>query len=152
IRVSLLRQEPDFDPAKPLKLVAREGLASLVDLQREMEEAAQEMAEAEGDAGRQRASRRYGARGGQIEHQAAYSVEHRVEEILGGLGFKAGDLDRPAGTFSGGQQSRLMLAKLLLESPDLMLLDEPSNHLDIDTTTWLENYLARQPVAMVIVS
>ena len=45
-----------------------------------------------------------------------------------------------------------MLAKLLLESPDLMLLDEPSNHLDIETTAWLENYLARQPVAMVVVS
>ena len=45
-----------------------------------------------------------------------------------------------------------MLAKLLLESPDLMLLDEPSNHLDIETTEWLENYLSRQPVAMVVVS
>ena len=46
----------------------------------------------------------------------------------------------------------MMLAKLLLESPDLMLLDEPSNHLDIATTEWLESYLARQPVAMVVVS
>ena len=45
-----------------------------------------------------------------------------------------------------------MLAKLLLESPDLMLLDEPSNHLDIETTAWLESYLSRQPVAMVVVS
>ena len=45
-----------------------------------------------------------------------------------------------------------MLAKLLLESPDLMLLDEPSNHLDIATTEWLESYLARQPVAMIVVS
>src|SRR4029077_19110158 len=49
-------------------------------------------------------------------------------------------------------QSRLMLAKLLLESPDMMLLDEPSNHLDIETTAWLQNYLSRQPVAMVVVS
>src|SRR5262249_51807547 len=55
-------------------------------------------------------------------------------------------------TFSGGQQSRLMLAKLLLSSPDVMLLDEPSNHLDIDTTRWLEDYLIRQAEAMLIVS
>jgi ATP-binding cassette subfamily F protein 3 len=68
------------------------------------------------------------------------------------LRFAEADFDRPAKTFSGGQQSRLMLAKLLLESPDVMLLDEPSNHLDIETTEWLENYLARQPVAMVVVS
>src|SRR5262249_2471575 len=87
-----------------------------------------------------------------IEHQDAYSIDHRVEEVLGGLGFSASEFDRPAATFSGGQQSRMMLAKLLLESPDVMLLDEPSNHLDIATTEWLESYLARQPVAMVVVS
>jgi ATP-binding cassette subfamily F protein 3 len=71
---------------------------------------------------------------------------------LTGLGFTEGEFHRPASTFSGGQQSRMMLARLLLESPDLMLLDEPSNHLDIATTEWLESYLARQPVAMVVVS
>lgn len=152
IRVSLLRQQPDFSPEQTLMTVARSGLASLLDLQREMEEAAQEMGEAESDDERARASRRYDEIHNQIQHQDAYSIDHRVEEILAGLGFKTADFDRPAKTFSGGQQSRLMLAKLLLESPDLMLLDEPSNHLDIETTAWLENYLARQAVAMVVVS
>jgi ATP-binding cassette subfamily F protein 3 len=152
IRVSLLRQEPDFAPGETLMEVARSGLASLVDLQRELEEAAGELAEAEDDADRQRASRRYESLRDQIEHQDAYSIDHRVEEILGGLGFRTGDFARAASTFSGGQQSRLMLAKLLLESPDVMLLDEPSNHLDIETTQWLESYLSRQPVAMVVVS
>ena len=66
--------------------------------------------------------------------------------------FASDDYHRPVDTFSGGQQSRLMLAKLLLSAPDVMLLDEPSNHLDIDTTRWLENYLVKQPEAMLIVS
>jgi ATP-binding cassette subfamily F protein 3 len=152
VRVSLLRQEPDFAPEQTLMSVARSGLASLVELQAELEEAAREMAEADDEADLQRATRRYEAIKDQLDHQDAYSIEHRVEEILGGLGFATADFQRPAQTFSGGQQSRLMLAKLLLESPDLMLLDEPSNHLDIETTAWLESYLSRQPTAMIVVS
>ena len=152
IRVSLLKQEPDFDTSETLMAVARSGLASLLDLQEEMEEAAREMAEAESESERQRASRRYDELRDRIEHQDAYSIDHRVEEILSGLGFSRSDFDRSAQTFSGGQQSRMMLAKLLLESPDLMLLDEPSNHLDIETTAWLEAYLSRQSVGMIVVS
>jgi ATP-binding cassette, subfamily F, member 3 len=152
IRLSLLRQEIDFQPEQTLIEVAKSGLASVIDLQHELEEAAQEMAEAEDDADRERAELRYDELYRQIEHQDAYSIDHRVEEVLTGLAFGTADFHRPAVTFSGGQQSRLMLAKLLLESPDLMLLDEPSNHLDIATTEWLESYLARQPVAMVVVS
>src|SRR5271157_783234 len=152
IRVSLLVQQPEFGPDETLMDVARSGLASLLDLQRELEEAAQEMAEADDPVDRDRASRRYDELHERLVHQDAYSIDHRVEEILCGLQFTEADFNRPARTFSGGQQSRLMLAKLLLESPDMMLLDEPSNHLDIATTEWLESYLARQPVAMVVVS
>jgi ATP-binding cassette subfamily F protein 3 len=152
IRVSLLRQEPDFAPGVAMIDVVKSGLASLMELQHELEEAAQEMAEAEDEADRQRAALRYDALHEQIEHQDAYSIDHRVEEVLSGLGFAESEFQRDASTFSGGQQSRMMLAKLLLQSPDAMLLDEPSNHLDIATTEWLESYLSRQPVAMVVVS
>src|SRR5258705_13841386 len=87
-----------------------------------------------------------------IHHHDAWTVDLRVEEVLDGLGFRPADYTRTVDTFSGGQQSRLMLAKLLLAAPDVMLLDEPSNHLDIDTTRWLEDYLVKQPEAMLIVS
>jgi ATP-binding cassette, subfamily F, member 3 len=152
IRVSLLRQEPDFKPGETLIDVVKAGLASVLDLQNELEEAAQEMAEAEDPDDRRRAERRYDELHSLIEHQDAYTIDHRIEEVLTGLGFSEPEFSREATTFSGGQQSRMMLARLLLESPDLMLLDEPSNHLDIATTEWLESYLARQPVAMIVVS
>ncbi len=152
IRVSLLRQQPDFTPGETMIEVVRAGLASLIELQHELEVAAQEMAEAEDQAEREQAAARYDSLHEQIEHQDAYSIDHRIEEVLSGLGFGESEFHREASTFSGGQQSRMMLARLLLQSPDVMLLDEPSNHLDIATTEWLENYLARQPVAMVVVS
>src|SRR5204862_3852647 len=87
-----------------------------------------------------------------LRYHDAYNVDHHVESVLDGLGFRKDNYDRTVDTFSGGQQSRLMLAKLLLAAPDVMLLDEPSNHLDIGATRWLEDYLARQPEAMLIVS
>ena len=132
--------------------VARSGLASLLDLQRELEEAAQEMAEAEDEADRDRAA------AATTSCTTSSSTRTPTRSIIASRrsstawGSPKSTSTAPARTFSGGQQSRLMLAKLLLESPDLMLLDEPSNHLDIETTDWLENYLARQPVAMVVVS
>jgi ATP-binding cassette subfamily F protein 3 len=152
IRISLLRQEAELQAGQTLMDVAKSGLASLIDLQHELEEAAAEMAEAEDPTEKERALRRYDELHGLIEHQDAYSIDHRAREVLSGLGFTEPEFCRAATTFSGGQQARMMLAKLLLESPDLMLLDEPSNHLDIPTTEWLESYLARQPVAMVVVS
>jgi ATP-binding cassette subfamily F protein 3 len=87
-----------------------------------------------------------------LSHHDAFNVDHRIQQVLDGLGFGREDYHRPVETFSGGQQSRLMLAKLLLSAPDVLLLDEPSNHLDVDTTRWLEEYLVKQSEAMLIVS
>jgi ATP-binding cassette, subfamily F, member 3 len=75
-----------------------------------------------------------------------------VERVLDGLGFDRDSFRRPIEQLSGGQQNRLMLAKLLLRAPDLMLLDEPSNHLDIEATEWLESFLAGTDQALLVVS
>ncbi|MBI1323380.1 ATP-binding cassette domain-containing protein [bacterium] len=152
VQVSLLRQQPDFGPTLTLRDVARSALAGLVRLQEQLHEAAEEIAGAESDAERDAATARYAQIHDQLEHHDAFAIEHRIEEVLFGLGFAPIDLDRPAATFSGGQQSRIMLAKLLLENPDVMLLDEPSNHLDLETVEWLEAFLARQSAAMIVVS
>ena len=113
---------------------------------------AEALAAATDEATRTNLSARYERLNEMLRYHAAYSVDHLVEEVLEGLGFRANEYDRPVESFSGGQQSRLMLAKLLLAAPDVMLLDEPSNHLDIAATRWLEDYLVKQHEAMLIVS
>ncbi len=77
----------------------------------------------------------------QHERLGGYDYEHKINRVLGGLGFREQDFNLPVRVLSGGQKSRATLAKLLLEEPDLLLFDEPTNHLDINGIQWLENYL-----------
>ena len=88
----------------------------------------------------------------ELQRLDAYHIDHRVDEILHGLGFEKSEYDRPLNTFSGGQKNRVLLARLLLRSPNVMLLDEPTNHLDIAATEWLEDYLSRCNEAIIVVS
>src|SRR5271167_1905187 len=81
-----------------------------------------------------------------------YTIHHRTEEILQGLGFANSDLQRPFREFSGGWRTRVLLAKMILQKPDLLLLDEPTNHLDLPSIEWLEKYLQHYQGSVVIVS
>jgi len=86
-----------------------------------------------------------------------YSIEEinydaEVEKILLGLGFKREDFARPTSEFSGGWRMRIELAKILLQKPDLILLDEPTNHMDIESIQWLEDFLINSAKAVIIIS
>jgi ATP-binding cassette subfamily F protein 3 len=151
-RAALLRQQPEFTPDRSLFDEARTALDELVAAHDEMVHTAEALARAQSDAERKALAERYDRLNELLRHHDAYNVDHRVEHVLEGLGFRSDDFTRPVDTFSGGQLSRLMLAKLLLAAPDVLLLDEPSNHLDIAATRWLEDYLTRQSEAMLIVS
>ncbi len=80
----------------------------------------------------------------------AWDLEDRTRSLLGLFGMH--DVDRPAGTLSGGQVKRMALARLILDEPDMLMLDEPTNHLDIEMIEWLENYLSRQRVTLLMVT
>jgi ATP-binding cassette subfamily F protein 3 len=86
-----------------------------------------------------------------------YSIEEinyeaEVEKVLQGLGFLRSDFNRSTSEFSGGWRMRIELAKILLQKPDLILLDEPTNHRDIDSIEWLEDFLINQAKAVVVIS
>lgn len=150
-RLGFLTQHHDFTPGKTVIDEARGALQPLYQAQEDLVAAAEALAQATG-AEHDILAQKYDRLHEVVRHHDAFELEHRVEKVLEGLGFASADLDRPVETFSGGQKSRLMLAKLLLAAPDVLLLDEPSNHLDIPTTRWLEDWLAHQPEAMLIVS
>nr|WP_302328319.1 MULTISPECIES: ABC-F family ATP-binding cassette domain-containing protein [unclassified Sphingobacterium] len=86
-----------------------------------------------------------------------YSIEEtnydaEVEKVLKGLGFERSDFNRQTSEFSGGWRMRIELAKILLKKPDLILLDEPTNHMDIESIEWLEDFLVNQAKAVIVIS
>ncbi|MBZ9558843.1 MULTISPECIES: ATP-binding cassette domain-containing protein [unclassified Modicisalibacter] len=89
---------------------------------------------------------------GRLEALDGYSAPSRAARLLVGLGFTQADLDRPLSAFSGGWRMRVNLAQTLFMPSDLLLLDEPTNHLDLDALLWLEQWLARYPGTLLLIS
>ncbi|MEI7663432.1 MAG: ATP-binding cassette domain-containing protein, partial [Bacteroidota bacterium] len=83
---------------------------------------------------------------------ADINYDAEIEKILLGLGFLRTDFTRPTGEFSGGWRMRIELAKILLQNPDLILLDEPTNHMDIESVQWLEDFLINSAKAVIVIS
>lgn len=95
---------------------------------------------------------RYANRSDWYKNNGGFEINTRINSVLHGMGFGEFDHHTPISSLSGGQKTRLALAKILLQAPDLLMLDEPTNHLDIDTLTWLEGYLRAYSGAILVVS
>ncbi len=87
-----------------------------------------------------------------FENNDGYIIDVKINTVLNGMGFAGVDKSREINSLSGGERTRLALAKLLLEEPQLLILDEPTNHLDLDTMMWLEEYLSEYKGAVLVVS
>jgi ATP-binding cassette, subfamily F, member 3 len=116
--------------------------------ERELEELAASL----GEGSSEKEMERYGRLQSEFERDGGYEYRARAASTLTSLGFDPEQWKRPVGSFSGGEQSRVALARLLLEEPDLVLLDEPTNHLDLRAIEWLEEFIKSSKSAVLVVS
>ena len=151
IHVGVLEQQPEYAAGRTVWEEAATALEQLAKLADEAQSVALEMAEATGQR-QQELAERFDRLQERLYQQDAYNIDYRIERILNGLGFVESEFHKPVEQLSGGQRNRMALAKLLLSEPDFMILDEPSNHLDIDATQWLEKFLAASQATILLVS
>ncbi len=116
--------------------------------EKELEELGARLSEDPSDA----LMERYGRLQSEFERDGGYAYRARAASTISSLGFAPEDWKRPVGSFSGGEQSRIALARLLMEEPDLILLDEPTNHLDLRAIEWLESFVKGAKSAVLVVS
>jgi ATP-binding cassette subfamily F protein 3 len=137
-----------FDTEDSILEVALGAFVRVKQLEKELEVMGEELAK----TGDEKLANDYAELLHEMDVLDGYSIHHRTEEILQGLGFTNAELHKPYKNFSGGWRMRVLLAKMILQHPDVLLLDEPTNHLDLPSIEWLEKYLAHYQGSVVIVS
>ena len=152
-RVGYLEQIPDADPAATVSDVLRLSFRELFRLEEKMERLTEQMADPGlGESELERVLQRYQSCREAYEKRGGYEVETKIRRVAHGLNLSKSMLARPFGQLSGGEKTKVGLARILLMEPDLLLLDEPTNHLDLTAIEWLEEYLSQYRGAVLIVS
>ncbi len=143
-RIGFLRQNSGLESSATIAEEMRKPFAKLDETLERMKELEKNMTEENADE--------YAKLSSFYEANDGYNIDVFISRVLNGMGFSGFDKSREVSTLSGGEKTRLALAKLLLERPDLLILDEPTNHLDFETLMWLEDYLKSYSGAVLVVS
>ena len=155
LTVGHLSQHPKFTPGHSLHAEMMTAHPELMELEVEMKRLEHEMADPAVSADPERLDKvmhRYSDVQGHYTTLDGYAYESRAEGVLEAMRFSRADFERDVASFSGGEKTRLMLAKLLISQPKLLLLDEPTNHLDTGMCEWLEDFLRDYPGTLVCIS
>ncbi len=149
LRIGYLPQQPKLDSQHTLYEEMLAVFDALRRQQRALLRLAEEMAEADDPT---ELMERYALAEERFEQAGGYEYEGRIKRVLGGLGFRQEMFTWPIAVLSGGQITRALLARLLLQEPDLLVLDEPTNYLDLAALEWIESYLQGWPHSLLVVS
>ncbi|MFC7680046.1 ABC-F family ATP-binding cassette domain-containing protein [Paenibacillus sp. GCM10028914] len=151
VRYGYLDQHTKLTPGKTIRDVLKDAFLPLLKLEEEMMTITEKMAEASPEE-LEVLLEQMGDIQEQLEIGDFYLIDVKVEEMANGLGLSVIGLDRDVATLSGGQRTKVLLAKLLLEKPTVLLLDEPTNYLDVEHIEWLTQYLKQYPYAFMLIS
>lgn len=152
VKIGYLQQHPDLQAKTTIQQNLQAAFAHLFEIERSMLQVAEEMAKEGAKRSIELLVARYGELQSKLDHSGFYQIDPRIEEVAAGLGLTELGLNRTVETLSGGQRTKLLLARLLLEEPDVLLLDEPTNYLDDIHIAWLAGYLKRYEHAYFVVS
>ncbi|AGA56770.1 ABC transporter ATP-binding protein ydiF [Thermobacillus xylanilyticus] len=155
MRIGYLAQSSGLQSDRTIDEEMRAVFADLLEMERELREMEVRIAdpkEMENKTRYEELLARYAALSDTFRERGGFEIETRIRSVLHGMGFGQYPPDTPIASLSGGQKTRLALARILLQAPDLLILDEPTNHLDIETLSWLEDYLRGYPGAILAVS
>ncbi|OME88159.1 heme ABC transporter ATP-binding protein [Paenibacillus sp. FSL A5-0031] len=151
VRYGYLDQHTKLEAGKTIRDVLKDAFLPLLLLEEELNNIAAQMGDADSDKLDELLTR-MGEIQEELEIGDFYLIDVKVDEMANGLGLNAIGLDRDVTALSGGQRTKVLLAKLLLEKPGVLLLDEPTNYLDEEHINWLTNYLKNYPHAFVLIS
>jgi ATP-binding cassette subfamily F protein 3 len=152
IRAGYLKQEDAVDPNRTVLQEAEAAFSYVTEMEQRMREVEHEMATATDDATLERVMDEYSTLHDRFDAMGGYDSLRDIPAVLKKLGFGPNDLNKSCGKLSGGEKTRLGIARLLLSGPDILFMDEPTNHLDIEATEWLEGFLRDFGGALVLVS
>ncbi len=153
VRVGMLTQDADIQSELTIQQELERVFEPVRQMEARLREMEREMADKHGDpAAFEQLSRAYTRLVDRFEDAGGYAWPSRIQGVLAGLGFARGRETQPASLLSGGEKTRLCLARLLLTQPELLMLDEPTNHLDLASTQWLEDTLKKYRGTVLVIS